>query len=479
MRKAKAAFPQYSKLHLSPSESGTPGNHQNITALYEGHLGGPTESKFIWEKVERLKIENYDHNIEGSILSKCKGILTSAEFIGLTSLNNIYLILVHCPNLRQLVFNNVVLQYFESYLRYPVIKVNKLSEIVFQGEGKLTVEELQVLDFFHLRMRFKSLEAICFQTNTIEFDPSVRRKPGSYTDADANLNIFHTFIADYETRIKVLELNRADLQLIKNEGRSSSKFASRVVLKMDLNTLIANMGTVGFEKILISQRKLKVLHCYNTRQIAPRLFDQLSLSVEICQNFLQEIRLTYKFIDPPARASSSSVSVSKSQVSFSSRSRSKSKLGKMLPVPHDLCTYKSCRHLKKLNIDISMADYPDKTYIHPGELQNLTCIPDSISTLILRFDIISPRQMHDVTRKFSTMLRLKYFIFHGSPEHSYKVPMSWVQTLIKLPNLEIFELHFCQINQDSIDLLFSTTPSLRLKLEFTPASCIYWKNPVF
>ncbi|CAG7835310.1 unnamed protein product [Allacma fusca] len=112
----------------------------------------------------------------------------------------------------------------------------------------------------------------------------------------------------------------------------------------------------------------------------------------------------------------------------------------------------------------------EKRILSPGGILHCSQICVSLLTnLAIRFDVIDQEEMDKFANIFPQMKNMKFFLFHGNVETPYKVKLSYIQDLIRLPKILLFELCFCDMEDiDGMEQFRDSNIDLENKLGVTP-----------
>jgi hypothetical protein len=408
-----------------------------------------------WKNLRQLKIDSVDKCVLAGMITPFKTSLTHVEFSSLTSFKNVQLIFMLCTNLEVINFSNIVLSFYNEESHRSNLLLRNVTRIIFCGANDLTHDELHVLHYLNQKVRFESLKSIAFETRTLN-SPKLTGQKNIFNPA-ANSSVLGEFMSKHRQTLKNLEMNRSQVTLY-DEGNGKCK-----VRNLNLNKLVCDMSSAGINSLLNLQYNLTVLHCYNSENISSQYYKAVVACIKRCRKSLRDIRIDNRVKLVPSQEDAT-MDNPNSRVNF-----------------HDMSIYKQCDKLRKLNVNLSLRPSnpeEEKRILSPGGVLDCSQICVSLLTnLAIRFDVIENEEMERFAAIFPQMKNMKFFLFHGNIETPYKVKLSYIQDLIRLPKILVFELCFCDMEDiEEVEQFRDLNADLEPKLGVTPHSVIYWKN---
>ena len=418
--------------------------------------------------VEWLRLEHCVHGIARVLPQSSYSQLTTVEFVGQTRVDNVNAILENCFRLSKTIFNSILFpgkpeNMKKNFGRQKVTErastvsakpksILNVTTLVLGGANKLTADESLLLLYLTDNYKFGNLSNLVlskWQTGMEEVTSSATATNMPSIESSSSLTLF---LLENQDNLKSLEITRAGIRLFPDEFKPSTPL-------VQLERFSFNMATAGFQKILNQQKRLVVLECFNERRLSPAAFASVFVAIDRCRHTIRDIKLAHRYDLLSAESISTNVPTL---------------------LQHDCNLYKACHYLRSLNLNLTDGfSHDDGTDNGKRvELVGTNGFPASIQSLIIRFDFICETEMDTFASRIVNLKRLKFLIFHGNPKYPYKLKLEWVTKLLQLPQIEMFEFHFCQpLDSVAAENLFTANPQLSKHLKMTAGSCTYWRGP--
>ncbi|CAG7815889.1 unnamed protein product, partial [Allacma fusca] len=223
-----------------------------------------------WQNQTNISFDRCLHELTLINLTQCCYTLRNANFSNLTKISNLKRVLIHCPNINTITFNETLIDEYRQ-LKPPATRIThgRISELKIIRPLELSRHEYWLLDFFTNQVdltRIKALSFYCFTTiggantllNDAGRDPNVSR-PGinfetievmnQYGGFNNNKTVLE-FITKYQKTLKTLWIGRPGFEL----GTSVPNLQ-----ELSLTFLNVSLGSSGVKFLLETQQNLEIL----------------------------------------------------------------------------------------------------------------------------------------------------------------------------------------------------------------------------
>ncbi|CAG7730598.1 unnamed protein product [Allacma fusca] len=461
---------QYDVMALSERPSGQQDASSSLVSNY-GHARGlsvPDDSlrdsnfnKFRWRQREFLQINDCKKEIKSWSIRDCSMTLKFLELVGLNSMVNLKLILKYCANLSNLVFSRIAWsapKKPEQNKNKMFLILNNLIALKFVGKGCITPHERSIINCFYHQIRCPKLSTLSFEESSSE-GSTVELQSSEDTSDKKDTFILSKFLLQHEASLRVLEVERRDIDLVADNLDNFKH--------LRLTKLTCNVASPTADRTLGIQTTLKFLDCFTNAIVPEENLKALMGCIQSCSHTLREISFIQNIVQNKVK-----------EIPATDDDRAESDTtSNSTPdecVFHDCSVYRICRKLKSLTIICVANGSTNGPHHCLGRIVNMHKLPLSLSTLIIRFDMVQDSDMSQFAKRFPRMAHLKYFVFQGNPEYPFCIKLKWIQILIKLPNLLTFEFHNCEVEQGkAVKLFINSIPGLANKLRINSGSCIF------
>ncbi|CAG7832245.1 unnamed protein product [Allacma fusca] len=249
-----------------------------------------TDSQVVKENLSTRKFQNQESiAIEDSVkeilpiwLKPCKDTLTVLEFQGFTLMKNLDNFLSACNNLQNLILTNVTLlgSELENSRMKLILKKRSLlnlKQIAINGEGQLSVHELNVIDNLNQNYETSVVKAL--------FTHRAKKK-GRKSQKESRLigsNVLINFLIKNSSSLKTLEIGRNPMDLYDDTVDVAT------ISKIQLENFTGKGK--GFRRILSAQFLLKSVSLIITEQDQ----DLFSTLIRNCSETVRRVELAQKY----------------------------------------------------------------------------------------------------------------------------------------------------------------------------------------
>ena len=366
--------------------------------------------------------------------------LTRLEFRGYTSFCNIKDLLEICVNLEVLEFATIGFSNYPGAESLNNLKLTNLKELRVKGNGPLTRYELQIFEYFTEKVTFGSVTTVILNEGAGFQAPGENNNFSQYLHPSALIG----WLIQVSSTLKRLEIRRSGIILVPHEDEE--------VARLQLEAFIFRSNNVGFLHVLSVQLNLKTLGYLKTVGMRPSK-SQLVMDFVERRGYrtLEEIIFEHKVLHTLDDMRLRNLSDCEA---------------------HDCRIYLECNRLKKLSIESSLLEDPDRRHRSPGTIKNISFLPASLVHLDVKVDHLSDREeMACLQLVLSKMVNLEEFQLRGNMQSPFPVQISLIELLVGLKKLVRFELKFCLI-EDFPRLLeyIQTRPQFKSVILLAPNS---------
>jgi hypothetical protein len=408
----------------------------------------PTQTQTVKEKLSTCKFANQESiTIEDSVkevlpiwLKPCKETLAILEFHGFTLIRNVDNFLSACPSIKKLIFTNVTLlgsEFDNSKIklilkRRPLVN---LKQVEINGEGQLSVHELNVIDNLS-----QNYETALVQMLFAQRAGKKRRKSQKESHLIAS-NVLINFLLKNSSSIKSLEIDRNPMELYEDNLDTAT------LCKIQLENFTGKGP--GFRRILSTQFLLKSVSLI-IREQDQDLFSNL---VRNCSKTLRMVELSQKY----------------------SKTLKRDQKGKRASgvVYHDCGIYEPAEELEFLSLTLS-----EPRSMIQGRLINCHKLPRSLKKIIWHCDGFDREQNDVFIQALPSFLLLESLSIHSRINNTlppFIVNPDLIQHLLELPKISEFLLRGCKVEEiDRIRALIESRFSFSFTT-ITANSCAFRK----
>ena len=366
-------------------------------------------------------------------LKACRTSLVQVKFENMTTINNILVLLTHCPNLKKMTFMDVLIDEFRRAKVDKMIEHPNVTHVVIKSATSISKKEHWLIDFLNRTVTFKKLRSLRVQkVFTDDFQPELTFDFVERYGQEVENTIVTRFISRHRATLKELEIGGPGLKVSETDPKEGDKIKS-----VQLDSFIFSMdGGPGLSIFLKSQSRLRVLNCSHIFKLSQDIDVWILMSnVFECiarnANTLVDVKIYPIFIIDSPRQKLLHDNV---LGMFAINCKVFSECVALKTLILGLHSYKKEEDLANSGLSTLMGT----------RLTNMQLIPTHIVEVCLPVEEYSRDELELFANNFPLFTKLKSLYFGTSqlnPLNAYLVKMVWIQNLIGLPEIERAEFH--------------------------------------